>query len=144
MYVAYGTFVKPSLPDACVALADQALRDQNLIVLKGADNADYLVVGGNDAVTLTIVCVPQLNGTWVVVSASSGDQIIANQARDVIRGMIEGTAIPLCLFVFARPKSRHHIVSINASPSAFSSVALDNPGKVFSNHRLTLFRRPSP
>jgi hypothetical protein len=94
MHVAYGTFVKPSSPDACLALADQALRDQNLIVLKGADNADYLVVGGNDAVTLTIVCVPQPNGTWVVVSASSGNQIIANRARDVIRGMIEGTAIP--------------------------------------------------
>jgi hypothetical protein len=94
MYVAYGTFVKPASLDVCLALADQAIRDQNLMVLKPADNADYLVVGGNDVVTLTIVCVPQPNGTWVVVSASSRDQIIANQARDVIRGMIESTAIP--------------------------------------------------
>jgi hypothetical protein len=93
MYVAFGTFVKPSSPGGCLALADQTLRAQNLIVLKGADGTDYLVVGGNDAVTVTIVCVPQTNGTWVVVSASSGDQIIANQARDVIRGMIEGTPV---------------------------------------------------
>jgi hypothetical protein len=93
MYVAYGTFVKPSSPDGCLALADQALRAQNLLVLKGADGADYLVVGGNDDVTLTIVCVPQPNGTWVVVSASSGDQMIANQARDVIRGFIETTPV---------------------------------------------------
>jgi hypothetical protein len=94
MYVMYGTFDKPSAPDACLALADQALRAQNLIVLKGADGTDYLVVGGNDAVTVTIVCVPQPNGTWIVVSASSGDQMIATQARDVIRGMIEGTPVP--------------------------------------------------
>jgi hypothetical protein len=94
MYVIYGTFVKPSTLGGCLALADQALRAQNLIVLKGADGTDYLVVGGNDAVTLTIVCVPQPNGTWVVVSASSGDQMIATQARDVIRGMIEGTPVP--------------------------------------------------
>jgi hypothetical protein len=35
-------------------------------------------------VTVTIVCVPQPDGTWIVVSASSGDQSIAYQARDVI------------------------------------------------------------
>ena len=93
MYVAYGTFVKPSSLGGCLALADQALRAQNLIVLKGADGTDYLVVGGNDAVTLTVVCVPQPNGTWVVVSASSGDQILANQARDLIRGVIETTPV---------------------------------------------------
>jgi hypothetical protein len=93
MYVAYGTFVKPSSPGGCLALADQALRAQNLIIVKGADGTDYLVVGGNDAVTVTIVCVPQPDGTWTVVSASSGDQSIAYQARDVIRGMIENTPV---------------------------------------------------
>jgi hypothetical protein len=91
MYVAYGTFVKPASPGGCLALAERALRDQDLIVLKGADGTDYLVVGGNDAVTLTIVGVPQPDGTWIVVSASSGDESIAYQARDVIRGMIENT-----------------------------------------------------
>jgi hypothetical protein len=94
MYVAYGTFVKPSSPEGCLGLADQALRSQNLIMVKGADNTDYLVIGGNDAVALTIVCVPQAGGTWVVVSASSPDQMVANQARDLIRGMIEGTPVP--------------------------------------------------
>jgi hypothetical protein len=93
MYVAYGTFLKPSSPGGCLALADQALRSRSLLVLKGADGADYLVVGGNEAVTLTIVCVPQPNGTWIVVSASSGDQFLANQARDVIRGIIESTPV---------------------------------------------------
>jgi hypothetical protein len=93
MYVVYGTFVKGSSLGGCLALADQALRAQNLIIVKGADDTDYLVVAGNDSVTLTIVCVPQSGGTWVVVSASSGDQIIATQARDVIRGMIEGTPV---------------------------------------------------
>jgi hypothetical protein len=93
MYVAYGTFVKPASPDGCLTLADQALRAQNLVVVKGADGADNLVVGGNDAVTLTIVCVPQPNGTWVVVSASAADESIAYQARDVIRGTIEGTPV---------------------------------------------------
>jgi hypothetical protein len=93
MYVVYGTFVKPSSPDGCVSLADQALRAQNLIIVKGADGNDYLVIGGNDAVTVTIVCVPQGNGTWIVVSASSYDRNIASQARDVIRGMIESTPV---------------------------------------------------
>ena len=93
MYVMYGTFVKPSSPGGCLALADQALRAQNLTVVKGADGTDPLVVGGNDAVTVTIVCVPQPDGTWIVVSASSGDPGIATQARDVIRGMIEGTPV---------------------------------------------------
>ncbi|AMV38208.1 hypothetical protein [Planctomyces sp. SH-PL62] len=93
MYVVYGTFVKPSSVEGCLALADQALRDQGLIVVKGADGADYLVAGGNDSVTLTIVGVPQSNGTWVVVSASSPDPNLAAQARDVIRGMIESTPV---------------------------------------------------
>ena len=93
MYVSYGTFVKPSSPGGCLSLAEEALRAQNLIVVKGADGADYLVIGGNNAVTLTIVCVPQSNGTWVVVSASSADQMIADQARDVIRGLIESTPV---------------------------------------------------
>lgn len=94
MYVVYGTFVKPSSMGGCLALADQVLRSQGMLVVKGADGSDYLVVGGTDAVTLTIVCVPQPNGTWVVVSASSGDLGIATQVRDVIRGMIENTPVP--------------------------------------------------
>ena len=94
MYVLYGTFVKASSPEGCLALADQVLRSQNMIMVKGADGSDYLVIGGNDAVTVTIVCVPQPNGTWIVVSASSGDQRIAIQARDVIRGLIESTPVP--------------------------------------------------
>ena len=94
MYVVYGTFVKPSSPGGCLALADQVLRSQGMVMVKGADGIDYLVVGGNDSVTLTIVCVPQPNGTWTVVSASSPDLLIATQARDVIRGMIESTPVP--------------------------------------------------
>lgn len=94
MHVLYGTFVKPSSLSGCLALADQALRAQGMIVVKGADGADYLVVGGNDVVTLTIVGVPQPNGTWVVVSASSVDPNIAAQARDIIRAMIENTPVP--------------------------------------------------
>ena len=94
MFVVYGTFVKSSSPGGCLALADQALRAQGMVMVKGADGTDYLVVGGNDAVTLTVVGVPQPNGTWMVVSASSGDPGIATQARDVIRGMIENTPVP--------------------------------------------------
>ena len=75
----YGTFTKPASPGGCLAAAEAALRQQNLLVLKAADGVDYLVVGGNPAVTLTIVCVPQPGNTWVVVSASSGDQGIATQ-----------------------------------------------------------------
>jgi hypothetical protein len=94
MYVVYGTFVKPASLGGCLALADQALRDQGMVVVKGADGVDYLVVGGNDAVTLTIVGVPQPSGTWMVVSASSGDLNIATQARDVFRAMIENAPAP--------------------------------------------------
>ena len=63
------------------------------MVLKGGDGADYLVVGGNEAVTLTIVCVPQARDVWIVVSASSGDAALATRARDVIRGMIESAPV---------------------------------------------------
>jgi hypothetical protein len=93
MYVVYGTFVKPASLGGCLAVAEDALRAQNLVVVKRADGADYLVIGGNDAVTLTIVCVPQPGNTWVVVSASSGNLGIATQARDVTRGMIEGAPV---------------------------------------------------
>jgi hypothetical protein len=93
MYVVYGTFIKPSSPGGCLGLAEQALASQGLTIVKGADGADWLVIGGNDAVTLTIVCVPQDNGTWIVVSASSPDLSIATQARDVIRGLIESTPV---------------------------------------------------
>jgi hypothetical protein len=89
MYVVYGAFVKPASFGGCLAVAEDALRAQNLVIVKGADGVDYLVVGGNDAVTLTIVCVPQPTGTWIAVSASSPDMATATRARDVIRGMIE-------------------------------------------------------
>ncbi|WP_435021805.1 hypothetical protein TA3x_002570 [Tundrisphaera sp. TA3] len=94
MYVVYGTFVKPSSPDGCLAVADQALRSQGQTIVKGADGVDPLVIGGNDAVTLTIVAVPHPAGSWVVVSASAADPGTAAQARDVFRGMIETTPVP--------------------------------------------------
>lgn len=93
MFVVWGSFLKPASLNGCLAVAEDALRAQNLQVLKGADGADYLVVGGNAAVTLTIVCVPQPGNVWIVVSASSGDANLATQARDVIRGMIESTPV---------------------------------------------------
>ena len=93
MFVVYGTFVKPSSVNGCLTLADHAIREQGMAIVKPADGVDYLVVGGTGAVTLTIVAVPQPNGTWMVVSASSNDEGLAVQARDVIRGMIEGTAV---------------------------------------------------
>jgi hypothetical protein len=93
MYVVWGSFLKPSSLIGCLSVAEEALRAQNLQVLKGADGADYLVIGGNAAVTLTIVCVPHQGNTWIVVSASSGDAAIATQARDVIRGMIESAPV---------------------------------------------------
>lgn len=93
MYVVWGTFVKPSSPVGCLTVAQQALVSQGLQVFKGVDGADYLVVGGNNAVTLTIVCVPQQGSTWMVVSASSENPVTATQARDLIRGIIESTPV---------------------------------------------------
>jgi len=93
MYLVWGTFVKPSSPMGCLSVAEQALVAQGLQMLKGADGADYLVGGGNTAVTLTIVAVPQQASTWMVVSASSENSAAATQARDVIRGMIESTPV---------------------------------------------------
>ncbi len=93
MYVMYGTFLKPSSIQGCLSLAEQAIASQGLQLLKGADGTDYLVVGGSGDVTLTIVCAPFQNATWVMVSASAVDQMIAAQARDVIRGIIESTPI---------------------------------------------------
>jgi len=93
MYVLWGTFLKQASLSGCLALAEDVLASQNLQVLKGADGADYLIVGGNEAVTLTIVCVPQPGNVWIVVSASSGDANLATQARDLIRGMIETTPV---------------------------------------------------
>lgn len=89
MYVVWGTLVKPASPMGCLSAAEQALAAQGLQVLKGADGVDYLVVGGNNLVTLTIVAVPQQMDTWMVVSASSQNAATATQARDIIRGMIE-------------------------------------------------------
>lgn len=93
MFVMYGTFLKPSSVGGCLALAEQALASQGLQILKGADGTDYLVVGGSGDVTLTIVCAPFQNATWVMISASSTDQVIAAQARDLIRGIIESTPV---------------------------------------------------
>ena len=93
MYVFWGTFLKQASLGGCLALAENAIGSQGLQVLKGADGADYLIVGGNTAVTVTIVCVPQPGSVWIVVSASSSDAGLATQARDVIRGMIETTPV---------------------------------------------------
>ncbi|MFO0890151.1 MAG: hypothetical protein U0790_13555 [Isosphaeraceae bacterium] len=89
----YTTLLKPSSIQGCLSLAEQAIVSQGLQLLKGADGQDYLVVGGSGDVTLTIVCAPFQNATWVMISASSHDQMIAAQARDVFRGIIEGTPV---------------------------------------------------
>ena len=93
MFVMFGTFIKPASLGGCLAAAQDALLQQGLQVLQGPNGIDPLVVGGNAAVTLTIVGSPQPNGTWMVVSASSGDQFIATQARDVTRGMIQNAPV---------------------------------------------------
>ena len=94
MYVAYTTFVKPSSIGGCLGLAQDVLLNQGLTLTKGADGADGLVIGGNAAISVTIVCVPAAGGTWIVVSTSANDLALAEQARNVIRGMIEGTPVP--------------------------------------------------
>jgi hypothetical protein len=93
MYVIYGTFLKPASIGGCLSLAEQALASQGFQLLKGADGTDYLVVGGSGDVTLTIVCAPMQNATWVMISASSVNQMIATQARDLIRSVIESTPV---------------------------------------------------
>jgi hypothetical protein len=93
MYVVWGSFLKPASLQGCLAVAEASLRGQGLKVLKGADGADFLVVGGNPAVTLTIVCVPQPHDTWIVVSASAADPTTATRARDVTQGMIHSAAV---------------------------------------------------
>lgn len=77
MFVVWGSFLKPASLNGCLAVAEDALRAQNLQVLKGADGADYLVVGGNAAVTLTIVCVPR--------RATSGSSCPPHQATRISR-----------------------------------------------------------
>jgi hypothetical protein len=93
MYVQWATLLKRASLEGCLKLAENTLIAQNLQVLKGAEGADYLVVGGNSDVTMTIVCVPQATGVWIVVSASSGDAAFASQACDLTREMIDATAV---------------------------------------------------
>ncbi len=93
MHVVWGTFAKQESLDNCLALAENALLAQLYDVLKAPDKTDYLVVGGNKDVTLTIVCVPRPSDVWIVVTASSPEEAVATKARDVTCEMIETTPV---------------------------------------------------
>ncbi|MBN9325695.1 MAG: hexose kinase [Cellulomonas sp.] len=94
MYLVYGTFVKPSSPQGCLVLGEQALQSQGLAIVKGADG-DYLVrllhehqvpavpvpIAGDTRTNLTLVdsrgTTTKVNAPGPQLSAAEVDALLA-------------------------------------------------------------------
>ena len=49
---------------------------------------DYMIVGYNDRVFVSVVCVPRSQNAWVAVSAYADDTLAAEDARNRVRADI--------------------------------------------------------
>jgi hypothetical protein len=84
----WGTFTKQASLREALSMAQDALRSYGYQIWDTAQNGDYLVIGGNAQVVLTIVCVPQAGNVWMVVNACSADSATAESARNRVREKI--------------------------------------------------------
>ncbi|AUY48063.1 MULTISPECIES: hypothetical protein [Streptomycetaceae] len=88
MFAHWGTFTKNDTLGDCLGLAQAAVESQGFQVWDLAGDGDYQVIGGNNDVITTIVCVPQAGNTWLTVSAYSTDSTLAERTRNDVRSYI--------------------------------------------------------
>ena len=69
-------------------MAQGALQASGLPIINGANDGDYLVIGGNAQVVVSIVCVPQPGGVCLVVNACAPDLATAELASNQIGNLI--------------------------------------------------------
>jgi hypothetical protein len=80
----WGTFTKAATGNSCLSMARKALFDQGY----ETQNAGYMVMGFSNTVTVSVVCVPRQQNTWVAVNAYSDDTQAAELARNRVREQI--------------------------------------------------------
>lgn len=88
MYAHWGTFTKQASLPVALSIAQGAMQRHGYEVWDTARDGDYIVIGGNSQVILTIACVPQAGNVWIVVNACANDSAIAETARNSVREAI--------------------------------------------------------
>ena len=84
----WGTFTKNVRTRTCVGMSKDALTYWNYSQL---DSDNYMVIGSNNRVIVTIVCVPRsANSSEVILTAASDDSDAAEYARNTLREWIVG------------------------------------------------------
>jgi hypothetical protein len=89
MFVQWGTFVKAADFATTLSIAGDALRAHDFQVFLTGQQGGCVVIGGSDAVIITISCLPEANGTFVAVAASANDEPTAELARNNVRTSIQ-------------------------------------------------------
>jgi hypothetical protein len=95
MFAQLGTFTTGDDARACLDLAAAAFRRYGLDVWFPPDEGEFIIVGGDDRVTVQVSCTPVDGATWVaVVGYSSVSDAVAEYGRNAIRGHMTNPASP--------------------------------------------------
>jgi hypothetical protein len=93
MVVHWGFFNKGLHVGTCLAISEQAMRDDGLQIFDGSRNG-FVIIGGIGELIVTTVCEPQGNGSArIAVIATSTDSSRAEWARNRIRERIVNTVM---------------------------------------------------
>ena len=88
MFWQLGTFDKAASVFDTQSLAESALIKANLQIFFNSQPGNFIVIGGNDQVIVSISVAPQGAETYVAVTATSADSPTAEQARNLVREFI--------------------------------------------------------
>ncbi len=89
----FGTFQKAVSLANGLSIAHDALQKNHFQVFIPSKQLGHSIVGGNNNVTVTVICVPEGGGLAVTVIAASPDSATAEQARNSVRETIVKTVI---------------------------------------------------
>jgi hypothetical protein len=89
MQAHWGSFTKQASLSVALGMAQAALQEHGYRIWDTATDGDYMVIGGNAQVIVTVVCVPQAANVWILVNACSTDSAVAEAARNSVREKIQ-------------------------------------------------------
>jgi hypothetical protein len=88
MFWHLGTFDKAASLSDTESIAESALIKANFQIFFNSQPGNFIVIGGNDQVVVSVSVAPQGAATYVAVTATSADSPTAEQARNLVRQFI--------------------------------------------------------
>jgi hypothetical protein len=89
MYWYYATFTKAADAPTCLSFANDSFQRHSLNVFLPRDGYTTVAGTADSSVIVQVTCVPQGENTWVVVTAFSDNNALAENMRNNVESEIE-------------------------------------------------------